>query len=65
VKKRKRKGAARETLPCEVVRRLGFVGLLSVFHWLVLALTAGTVQGILVPFGLEDAPSKEEPSLKR
>jgi hypothetical protein len=52
-------------LICEVVRRLGVVGLLSVFHWLVLALTAGTVQGILVPFGLEDAPSKEEPSLKR
>lgn len=52
-------------LVCEVVRRLGVVGLLSVFHWLVFALTAGTVQGILVASALEDAPSKEEPSLER
>lgn len=28
------------------------------FHWLVFALTAGTVQGIPVTSALEDAPSK-------
>lgn len=44
-------------------KKAGLVGLLSVFHWLVFTLTADTVQGILVAFGLEDAPSKEEPSL--